>query len=286
MNLELSGVQVLCPNCGDIYYETTETYDPVKMTTGDMLRFTKKYGPQGYNWSLPFSDHDMSEGLLCVECGGDMAPSGYLKLDRLVFDAAGLGKPLEEEDLLVKDLSGTAIIAMQAASLKMSPEEYERMALQIKRTLVEKYGLPTDKEQTQEANKDSLVLTGDTEEEDPLAKYLTQKACPECGRFFGVDEWEAHLSSHPPEVRAEILKKPEPEQEADSRIGVRLPAGKNKGKGKGWFKGQKSITEIMEAEEPIGTQCPFCESTFEHNPEFEAHIKTHDLGGVQQATTQ
>jgi len=85
MNLDLASKPVKCPNCSGVFYETTETYDPGKMTTGKMLRFTEKYGPNGYNWSLPFSEYDMSEGIVCVECGTDMAPSGYLGVDKLIL---------------------------------------------------------------------------------------------------------------------------------------------------------------------------------------------------------
>ena len=79
---------VRCPNCAEAFYETTELYDPNKMTTGEMLRFKKKYGPEGYNWSLPFSDHDMSEAIVCVECGGPLAPSGKVKVEPLLMEMA------------------------------------------------------------------------------------------------------------------------------------------------------------------------------------------------------
>jgi hypothetical protein len=48
-------------------------------------------------------------------------------------------------------------------------------------------------------------------DDDPIANLLVQKTCPECGGFFGLDEWENHLASHTPEVRAEIEGKPDAE---------------------------------------------------------------------------
>ena len=72
---------VKCPSCGDIYYETSEAYNPDQMTTGAMLRFKKMFGPEGYNWSLPFAGYDMAEAIVCPECGAALAPNGYIKIE-------------------------------------------------------------------------------------------------------------------------------------------------------------------------------------------------------------
>ncbi len=240
---------VRCPNCAEAFYETTELYDPNKMTTGEMLRFKKKYGPEGYNWSLPFSDHDMSEGIVCVECGGPLAPSGKVKVEPLSF-AEGIAQSAEGENPQA-EIAGIPV-------LNATEEEEEQLSILS--------------DHTESSQEEELV-------EDPMAKYLTQKACPECGRFFGVDEWEVHLASHTPEVRAQILKPIEPAKSMEHSA-----EGKNRPeRGKG--KGKKNVREVNEPE-LFGMACPFCELSFEHNPEFEAHIKTHDLGGVQQVTQQ
>ena len=78
-------MQVKCKNCGETFYETTEEYDPSKMVTGSMLRFVEKYGPDGFNWSLPFAEHDMAEAISCVDCGSPMAPNGYLIVEDTVL---------------------------------------------------------------------------------------------------------------------------------------------------------------------------------------------------------
>jgi hypothetical protein len=77
---------VKCPTCGKVCYETTEAFDPVKMATGAMLRFKKKFGPEGYNWSMPFTDYDMAEALTCAECGGSLSPNGFMKIEGLTKD--------------------------------------------------------------------------------------------------------------------------------------------------------------------------------------------------------
>jgi hypothetical protein len=73
-------LDVKCPTCGNIYFETTEAYVPVRMTTGEMLRFKKEFGPEGYNWSRPFSDNDMAEALICPACDGALAPNGHVMI--------------------------------------------------------------------------------------------------------------------------------------------------------------------------------------------------------------
>ena len=223
MNIDLSSKPVKCPNCGGVFYETTDEYDPSKMTTGAMLRFTEKYGPNGYNWSLPFSEYDMSEGLVCVDCGSDLAPNGYLGIDKLILTP--MDKP---ERPRIDDLP-----QVQA-------------------------DLPLEIEDAPEVK------------DDPIAKIMTQKSCPECGGFFTVDEWERHLATHPKEVRDQILGKPGPvqEQEAPKRVY------------KGWPKGKKRKPE---AEEPPKMQCPMCEQEFGNSTDLGYHLSTHNLEGVEQA---
>lgn len=71
-----AGIKVPCPSCGETYLETTEKYDPDKMTNGTMLRLTKEYGPDGYNWEcFPYDEWVLGESLECPGCG---APLGTL----------------------------------------------------------------------------------------------------------------------------------------------------------------------------------------------------------------
>jgi len=231
MNLDLASKPVKCPNCSGVFYETTDEYDPGKMTTGAMLRFTEKYGPNGYNWSLPFSDNDMSEGLICVECGSDMAPSGYLGIDRLI---------LTQPDEPASPQSGDLLQVQATIPLEIEDE-------------------PEVKEEVKDKENDSLT------------KHMTQKGCPECGGIFSVDEWERHLASHPKEVREQILAKPAPVEENPDHP---------KSVYKGWPKGKKRKPEVHE---PIKMQCPLCEQAFEKNMDFDSHLLTHNLEGVEQA---
>jgi uncharacterized C2H2 Zn-finger protein len=236
MNLDLASKPVKCPNCGGVFYETTEEYDPGKMTTGAMLRFTEKYGPNGYNWSLPFSDNDMSEGLICVECGADMAPSGYLGIDKLVLTA-----PDEPDAHRTDDQDQRQTTIPPAGESEGDP--------------FREHGIPEE------------VQTSD----DSLTRYMTQKSCPECGGFFTTDEWDRHLASHPKEVRDLILGIPGPVEEKPILT---------ERASKGWPKGKKRKPDVQET---IKTQCPLCEKSFEKNMDFDSHLLTHNLEGVQQS---
>lgn len=65
-------VPVPCPSCGETYLETTENYDPERIANGTMFRFVRKYGPDGYNWSLPFDENSVGEAVECPGCGNSM----------------------------------------------------------------------------------------------------------------------------------------------------------------------------------------------------------------------
>lgn len=81
--MNYSGLKVKCKNCGEIFYETTDVFTPEKILTGEMLRWTEKYGPNGLNWSLMFAAHDLAEAIICEGCGEPVAPTGRLSLDGL-----------------------------------------------------------------------------------------------------------------------------------------------------------------------------------------------------------
>jgi uncharacterized Zn-finger protein len=242
MNLNLTGAQVRCPNCSEIYYQTTDLYDPEKILTGEMLEWFPKYGENGFNWSLPFAAHDLSEAVLCEGCGSSIAPNGYLGLDRLHFPTGEFPAVLETEVVGIPVLNATE-----------GEEEEEQPSI-----------LFDHMEPVQE----------EKQAEDPMAKYLTQKACPECGRFFWVDEWEAHLATHPPEVRERILKPPEAVDKTPSEP----DQAKNKEK-------SKRIKVKSDINDSLSLQCPICEASFALDKQilFDSHLKTHELGGVQQA---
>ncbi|OPY82489.1 MAG: hypothetical protein A4E65_00789 [Syntrophorhabdus sp. PtaU1.Bin153] len=70
-------IPVRCPSCGETYLETTEHFDPNKMTNGTMLRLIPKYGPDGLNWScFPYDEWILGDALECPGCG---APMGGLQ---------------------------------------------------------------------------------------------------------------------------------------------------------------------------------------------------------------
>lgn len=274
---------VKCPACGDIYYETTELFDPNKMATGEMLRFKSKYGPGGYNWSMPFTDYDMAEALVCVECGGSLAPSGFLMVEGLPDNRfslehleeinralKGTGGPEQANPIDPPDIGGSKTLVVFRPDLS-GPVIQEMLKFGVESMILdgkppEEVNIPTDEELANE-----LI-------EDPLAKYTDQKPCPECGRFFSVDEWPNHLASHPADVREQILKKPELVMDSSPE----QPQGK-KGKVRGLFKGKKAGPEIEETE-PKKFECPLCESGFDEQKDYDSHLITHDMGDVRQVT--
>jgi uncharacterized C2H2 Zn-finger protein len=230
MNLDLSSKPVKCPACGEIYYQTTDLYNPKAILTGEMLEWIPRYGEQGLNWSLCFADSDLSESICCEGCQSPIAPTGYLGLDRLVFDQAGEagGQPVDDLG------QGQNVPAEVESGLK---EEIEAPEPETKELL----------------------------DDDPLAKALTLKSCPECGGFYNLSEWGNHLASHPKEVRDRIEAKPEPVAEKPKE--PEKPAKKGKEK---WKK-----------PEPVSLNCPMCDQAFEKQWMFDDHIKTHDMGKVQ-----
>ena len=127
-----------------------------------------------------------------------------------------------------------------------------------------------------------MTTFSESENNDSIPNYLKQENCSECGRFFAAgDPWEEHLAKHTPEVRAQILKKIEPVVENPTQPAKAAKKAKSQ---KGQAKLQAEL--IPEADEPL--QCPMCEATFatDKQGDYDAHFKTHDLGGVQQAVQQ
>ena len=65
-----TGYDVICPGCKGRYHETGELFNSEQTSHGGMLRFKKKFGPQGYNWSgFPFNTSMRSGDLECPSCG-------------------------------------------------------------------------------------------------------------------------------------------------------------------------------------------------------------------------
>lgn len=76
-------MDVKCPQCKRIYYETTDTYDPNVRPNGSMLRLKEPWKSRG--WSTYGLDRADGKSLLagdmeCVGCSAPLAPSGRLKI--------------------------------------------------------------------------------------------------------------------------------------------------------------------------------------------------------------
>lgn len=77
---------VICPQCGGRYHETTGTYRPGMTTTGDMLTLKKTYRENG--WSSFYEDVSVAlGGLECPECGGAYSHDGVVRIDMDQYEA-------------------------------------------------------------------------------------------------------------------------------------------------------------------------------------------------------
>jgi hypothetical protein len=95
-------MKVKCPSCCEIYLETTKDFDPDKIASGPMFRLIEKYGPQGYNWSMPFGEYDMAEGIGCPGCGMPIVDlNGKVNPGNLIKDAQAREEKIEFEANLV-----------------------------------------------------------------------------------------------------------------------------------------------------------------------------------------
>lgn len=73
MSDRLSGLHVKCPNCRQVYFRTTEKYDPDAPANGAMVVPTVKYH---LDW-LQISATQAAE-MCCPECLAPLAPKGKL----------------------------------------------------------------------------------------------------------------------------------------------------------------------------------------------------------------
>ena len=80
-------MKVKCPNCGKMYWETTEAYDPDRAPNGSMLRllhpWLRNSWPIFGDGIMPRKDGTGTASTLCAEldcvgCLGSLAPSGHL----------------------------------------------------------------------------------------------------------------------------------------------------------------------------------------------------------------
>lgn len=72
---------VICPQCGGRYHETTEEYVADVVTTGNMLSLKKTYRDNG--WSTFPQDAGTSLGdMWCPECGGSYSDNGVVRIDK------------------------------------------------------------------------------------------------------------------------------------------------------------------------------------------------------------
>lgn len=81
--------QVICPGCKGAYLETNERYDPDVPLRGYMLQMAPKFGPQGFNWTRPGSDHDLGPAIECPGCG---APIVWGSKEKPIFEEIKNGK--------------------------------------------------------------------------------------------------------------------------------------------------------------------------------------------------
>lgn len=77
---------VICPQCGGRFHETTPAYRPGVTTTGDMLTLKETYRDNG--WSSFYEDVSVAYGgLECPECGGCYSHDGVVRIDQDQYEA-------------------------------------------------------------------------------------------------------------------------------------------------------------------------------------------------------
>ena len=77
---------VICPQCGGRYHETTLGFIRGAVTTGNMLRLKDTYRSNGWT---SFPEHaGMAYGSLeCPECGGAYSSDGRVRIDEAQYEA-------------------------------------------------------------------------------------------------------------------------------------------------------------------------------------------------------
>jgi len=59
--------KIICRDCGGMYHETTELFDPTKITNGTMLKLTPPYDTYGWSTFLQDASVELAD-LCCPEC--------------------------------------------------------------------------------------------------------------------------------------------------------------------------------------------------------------------------
>lgn len=74
-----SGLDVQCPGCGQVFFETTDQYNPDTDTNPAMINMKEPW--KSYGWEAFLYDATAGYGcMVCPECGAALAPSGKLKV--------------------------------------------------------------------------------------------------------------------------------------------------------------------------------------------------------------
>ena len=72
-------MKVKCPFCGQIYYETSDRYDPDKPLKGYMVKLINK-GDYPKFFGIDLENDVPPNMMLCIGCGCSIAPEGKLIL--------------------------------------------------------------------------------------------------------------------------------------------------------------------------------------------------------------
>jgi len=254
MNLELTGAQVKCPNCGAIYFQTTDQYDPRAILTGEMLEWIPRYGPDGLNWGLPFAASDLSEAVICEGCGAPLAPTGRLGLERLVLGegaAEGRGQRAESGEQENKEEGRSSELGVR------SGEETENQGPIGQEPIVE-------------------------EKAPEVPSYLVQEHCGECGKFLPIGELEGHIKNTHPKLTKDKIENKGLEGSASLDTTKKPDEVKQVKKGKGQSKAQVPEQQLP-LEKTFPFPCAMCEAGFDDEAGLKDHMAGHEMGTVQRA---
>lgn len=100
-------MEVRCPQCKCIYYETTDTYDPDKALNGSMLQLLDPWKSYGWMTYGHYNGHSsqVASNMECCGCESPLAPSGRLTFVTLRENLNECNQEVKSEKVITEDVT-------------------------------------------------------------------------------------------------------------------------------------------------------------------------------------
>jgi hypothetical protein len=152
-------MDIKCNNCKQIYFETTDTYDPDRLPNGGMIDLKPKFKRMGWGPAYPVGkgrSNVLYSALFCPQCGSPVVVKGRLT----VVEDASLGISSDIE-----------VAEMPRADWEADPDKIAKSMRD------EATGLLTDaiEEQKNTELRDSIVISDN--------RNVVENTCPDCGKI-------------------------------------------------------------------------------------------------------